>query len=139
MRDVAIVACARTPIGRAFRGALNRCFPFEKGIIGGQVGGGLLGNHLLLLGPEGHVEGLCDASGNIRLDLEYIGERRIELLSPLTARSLVRAHVHQLGAHPDPARASRGLFPLHGRGEQVVDAQLARDLLLGLRGPAVLV
>ena len=41
---------------------------------------------------------------------------------------LSRPCLHQLGAHPHPARRPRGLLPPHRSGQQVVRAQLPRDL-----------
>ena len=111
----------------------------EVGIVGGQVRGRLGRQLVPRTVAQRHVKGARHLGRDVGLHLEDIGEGRVERLLPLAGRSGAGLDLHEFGAHPDPARASRRLFPLDGGGEQVVGPQLAGDLLGRLGRLAVLV
>ena len=93
---------------------------FEERVVRGEVLRGPLRKRLLLPRAQRHVQRGGHLAGDVGLDLEHVGDGRIERLLPLRAGRVPRCHVHQLGAHPDPAGAVRQLLPLYRGRQQVV-------------------
>ena len=67
-------------------------------MVGRQVGRGPLGQDLPLARAQRHPQGLSHSSGDIRLDQEHIGERRVKRLLPLRRGigdvDQLRTHLH---------------------------------------------
>ena len=121
-------------LGRAVTGAAGggRASP-EKRVIRLRIPRRRLGEPLLRRARQRHAHRLRHLSGDVRLHLEHVADRRLERLLPLARRRAVAAHLHQLGAHLHPAGAVGVLGPAHRPGQQVLDARGRAAICAGVR------
>ena len=77
-------------------------------------------------GRERQVERIGDIARDLTLDLEHVGECRVERLLPPCRPG---ARVDQLGAHAHPRCLARPLLPSNRAGQQVPHVEILGDLL----------
>ena len=100
----------------------------EVRLVRREIAGRPLGELLFLSLPERHAEGLGDARGDVRLDLEDVAGGRVEGLLPFQRRRPGVPDFDELGADLHAALRAR-LLPAHGRAQEVPCVELAGDLL----------
>src|SRR5439155_1332119 len=103
-------------------------------VVGREVVGRPSGKRTLLRRSQRDVERPYHAGGKISLHREHARQRGVVLVGP-ELRSI--GHADQRGAHAYSTRASAFLPPDESL-EEVLDAELASDLLRALAAPLVL-
>ena len=113
---------------------LRRRLAAQEGVVGCEVLRRLLRQLPLRAVAQRHIERLRHSTGNVGLDLEHVGERRIEGCLPLRCPG---RDLHQLRAHVNAARCAGALLPPHSARQEILHTELLPDLLGRLRCPLI--